>query len=490
MIVSLDAETDFAGWRNHARRLCAKGIRPSEIEWRTPGMVADLFGVEPRGRNRASSDDRPVTASRRFLTLAERVVAHRDPSRFARLYEILYRLQEQPQFLNNTSDPLICWLMAAEKAIRRDVHKMHAFVRFRKAGETDEGRECFAAWFEPEHRITRLAAPFFQRRFAAMNWLIVTPEDRAQWNGAELTFGPGGTQADVPDVDDMEEGWRQYYSSIFNPARLKISAMKSEMPVKYWRNLPEASLIPSLIQRAEDQQRAMIDRGGSEVNARVEKWTHQPATIAATPAQTLEELNTQARACTRCGLCEQASQTVCGQGPHNARLMLVGEQPGDEEDIAGRPFIGPAGRLLDSVLTEAGIDRKTSYVTNAVKHFKFEPRGKRRLHKTPNIKEIDHCRWWLNEERRLIAPKLIVGLGATAARSLLGKSVKLSENRGRILPVDPQTHVLLTVHPSYLLRLPDREHAASERRAFVRDLTMARQFMDHSQTPAFASHAP
>jgi uracil-DNA glycosylase family protein len=193
----------------------------------------------------------------------------------------------------------------------------------------------------------------------------------------------------------------------------------------------------------------------------------------------LTSLRTEAAGCRRCPLWRSATQTVFGEGPVNAEMMLVGEQPGHEEDLAGRPFVGPAGRVLDRALTEAGIERGTVYVTNAVKHFKHEPRGKRRLHKKPNAGEIEACRWWLDNERKLMRPQTIVALGATAAGSVLGKPVAIGRMRGNPIPVDGAS-VWVTVHPSSLLRLlslPDREVWQREFRRFVDDLVLARRWL-------------
>ena len=183
-----------------------------------------------------------------------------------------------------------------------------------------------------------------------------------------------------------------------------------------------------------------------------------------------EALFAEARDCRRCELYKFGTQTVFGEGPLDAKIMFVGEQPGDQEDLAGRPFVGPAGALFDAALDEAGIDRSTVYVTNAVKHFKFVLRGKRRIHNKPDAGEISACRWWIEHERELIRPPVTVALGATAARSLMGKSVTISRVRETPLTLDDGSEVWVTVHPSYLLRMPDPERKRAERQLFVRDL--------------------
>ena len=192
---------------------------------------------------------------------------------------------------------------------------------------------------------------------------------------------------------------------------------------------------------------------------------------------TLKQLDQAVQACRRCPLWRDATQGVCGEGPKKAKLMIVGEQPGDQEDLAGRPFVGPAGRVLEVALDEAGIDRGDVFVTNAVKHFKHEPRGKRRLHKTPSVSEVSACRWWLDAERRLVRPKVIVAMGGTAALGVLGRKVAVTKERGRGIDLSDGARALVTVHPSFLLRIPDAAAKGAERDRFVADLKQARALL-------------
>jgi len=187
----------------------------------------------------------------------------------------------------------------------------------------------------------------------------------------------------------------------------------------------------------------------------------------------LETLREEAGQCRACPLWKDATQTVFGEGSKNAQIMLVGEQPGDKEDLAGQPFVGPAGQMLDRALGEAGIDRSKVYVTNAVKHFKFVPRGKIRLHQKPNTAEIKACRQWYEREMAAIKPALVLAMGATAAQCVFGKITPINKNRGRLIDLDEGTKALVTVHPSYLLRLPDAEAKAREYKRFVEDLKIA-----------------
>ena len=198
----------------------------------------------------------------------------------------------------------------------------------------------------------------------------------------------------------------------------------------------------------------------------------------------ITKLRDDAAECTACDLYKHATQTVFGEGKQSATVMFIGEQPGDKEDLAGKPFVGPAGQMLDRALEEAGIDRRTVYVTNAVKHFKFVPRGKIRLHQKPNTPEIKACRQWYERELAAIRPDLVVAMGATAAQSVLGKITPINKNRGRPIDLDDGTRALVTVHPSYLLRLPDAEAKALEYRRFVEDLKMAADLLRRSARAA------
>jgi uracil-DNA glycosylase len=201
------------------------------------------------------------------------------------------------------------------------------------------------------------------------------------------------------------------------------------------------------------------------------KGLWRPAPVPETSS--LKELREAARHCTACPLYKTGTQTVFGEGPKNPTLMLVGEQPGDYEDVAGKPFVGPAGKIMDRALEEAGIERKAVYVTNAVKHFKWEPRGKRRIHKKPNSREITACRPWLEAELRIVRPKLLVCLGATAAQTIFGPMFRVTRERGKVFASDLAPKVVATVHPSSLLRQPDEESREREYKHFVHDLRVA-----------------
>jgi uracil-DNA glycosylase len=444
-VVTLIAEDDFEGWRAAARALALARVPPSEALWQVGDAPADLFGDEA---GLDAEEPAAFSVPRPFVELARTAICHSDPERFALLYALLVRLRADPGALADAADPLLRRLEAMAKDVRRDLHKMRAFLRFREV----DGH--YVAWFEPSHHIVRANAGFFVRRFASMRWSILTPDLSIHWDGETLSEGPGAAKADAPAGDPLEEVWKTYYASIFNPARVKVGAMLKEMPKKYWKNLPETALVPGLVRSAQGREAQMI--------------AASPPRLGDNEGKTWDAVRAEAMRCTRCDLYRCATRTVFGEGPPDARIVFVGEQPGDQEDLAGRPFVGPAGQLFDRALAEAGVDRARTYVTNAVKHFKFVRRGKRRIHDKPDAGEITACRWWLQQELALIRPPLTVALGATAARSLFGKAVTISSLRGKGHALPDAGEAWVTVHPSFLLRV--RDNKEEEYARFVADL--------------------
>ena len=460
ILAPLADPVDFDGWRGLARQFAAQDIPPQRIVWQVGDAPVDLFAAPASASGPVSPG---FSVPKPFIELAQSVICHRDPERFALLYALLFRLKCQPRALEDSTDPLVHRLEGMAKAVRRDIHKMRAFVRFRQVESGDGGEDRYIAWFEPEHHIVRANAAFFVRRFANMAWSILTPECSIHWDGGVLQEGPGAKASDAPGADPVEAQWKAYYASTFNPARLKIGAMLKEMPRKYWKNMPETALVSGLIAGAQAREAKMIDTQIRKADSPASRW---------------EDVRDAAAHCERCTLYKCASQTVFGEGPLDAAIMLVGEQPGDQEDLAGRPFVGPAGKVLDEALEAAGLDRAELYVTNAVKHFKFNLSSKRRIHDKPNAAEIDVCRWWVDQERAIVAPQIIVALGATAARSVLGRATTISKARGQALPLNDNAEAWVTVHPSYLLRIEDAVMAAEERQRFVEDLRTIRTRLD------------
>ena len=485
--VTLASEVDFDGFRQACRTLWAEQVPPADVSWHTADAAeGDLFEAidsapaPAPSPPAAASSAKPLSVPARFVPLGQSVVLHRDPGRFGLLYRLLWRLQLEPGL---RGDPLDAdWVLAEQMAhaVKRDMHKMTAFVRFRTIADAAGGAPLHVAWFEPEHHIVEATAPFFARRFTAMRWAILTPERSVNWESGRLVFGPGARREQAPAADSGEQLWLTYYESIFNPARLKLKAMQKEMPKRYWQNLPEARLIESLAAQADARTDSMIDRGPSEsAHPRAAEPKPTPGrneTPGGADPPTLPALRDALERCRECPIGEHATQAVPGEGVKHARLMFVGEQPGDQEDLQGRPFVGPAGQLFDRALAELGIRRDQVYITNAVKHFKFELRGKRRIHKTPAQQEAAACLHWLESEIKLVEPQALVALGATAARQLMGTAVAVTRERGQWLRRRDGRRVLITLHPSALLRMEPEDKAAAYA-AWLADLEKAARFL-------------
>jgi uracil-DNA glycosylase family protein len=521
-------QPDFDTWREAAREALRLGFRPDEIDLQDASVPTTLALSLSTEESPTGPPINKPHVSRGFLAAAKYAAAHRDPQRWNLLYRMLYRLQSDRDLLRIEVDPDVDQLLRLEGQVRRDLHKMHAFVRFRKVLEpgepaypegrpvvvdepvlvADGGRELatehhlllatptpfgvtkteisdcwpeinaataevtencehFIAWYQPDHRILSLAAPFFAERFAVLRWSILTPDASASWDPVKkkLTFSPGLPREAAPAEDELEELWRTYYASIFNPARLNPETMRSEMPVRYWKDLPEVTLLPNLITKAQNRVASMVTR-----------QEQQPTAQPFVPTEhTIKAIHKALPSCEGCELYKHATQVVPGNGPHDAHLMLVGEQPGDQEDLQGLPFVGPAGKLLRRAFDELDIDPATIYVTNAVKHFKFVQRGKLRLHQNPRMSEITACRPWLEAEIDAARPKVILCLGASAAKSLLGGTFGLMKDRGKLLSTRFAEHVMATIHPSAILRARDDESRDQLYEFLKTDLALAYQ---------------
>ena len=452
------AADDFEAWRSQARRALSQRIHPDTALWTelgSPQSPLPFATVEPPVERQAPAARVP----RRFLNIARLAACHRSPARWGLLYRLLWRVvHEGADLLENLADADVHAVRQLVLQVRRDEHKMRAFVRFKPVAS--DGVERFIAFYRPDHLIVRVAAPFFAGRFASMTWSILTPDLCAHWNGQQLSFSDGVVATPDVDGDDVEALWRSYYATVFNPARVNVAAMTREMPRRHWRTLPETQLIPELVSEA----RTRVANLAQEV-------TQGPSARAFLPAaRDLATLREAARACRGCDLHARATGVVFGEGATGG-LMIVGEQPGDLEDRAGRPFVGPAGGVLDRALAEAGIPRGSVYVTNAVKHFSFEERGKRRIHKTPRLSETRACRPWLEAEIQAVRPSCLVCLGATAAQSLLGPQVRVLQERGRVISGTAWAPaVVISVHPSAVLRADD---GAAYFEMLVADLKLA-----------------
>ncbi len=517
--IQLAHPADFDGWRNKARALLHDGTPPEDVVWLAGLESGDLFGdissdtpYKKEIPTQSSNVSRATfSVPHDFIRLSQYVVCHNEPTRFALLYRILWRMTHgEPDLLKNPCDDDVHRAHNLRRSVSRDRHKMTAFVRFRKLANqaqvdgdertSTEEPERYIAWFEPDHHILRLTSDFFMKRFTNMNWSIYTPEDSAHWNGERIVFGAGSAKDTLPDAEGMENLWRSYFANTFNPARLRIDAMQSEMPVKYWKNLPEAPLIAELIHNSHVRTQSMLNREGTSAPKFAEKAVDRSKSSAPltekSQATSLIQLAKQVSACELCEHASKATQSVFGQfqtvrmntpssrvindetgtiGRENQQnvVMIVGEQPGDTEDLSGLPFQGPAGTLLRHVLQETAIEGWTLYFTNAVKHFKYSVKGKRRLHARPTESSINNCRPWLIDEIRLIQPQRIVALGRSAAKSLQGYDVSINGKRGTWERGPFDVPVFITNHPSAILRTKDQDVRKLARRTFEQDLQTA-----------------
>lgn len=485
-MVTLAIGNNFEDWRQKSRALLQAGILPGEIMWEEPGQSGLFADTDPGVSLSAKTKHAAPKVSREFFSLAKTILHHRSHERWALLYRALWRLTlgGEPRLLKVTTDSDTSRLLRMRKEISRDIHKMHAFVRFKKTGENPQsGREQFMAWFEPDHRIMPLTAGFFKKRFTGMDWAIFTPTGSASWDGTDLRLGPGVDKIEVPE-EELDDLWRGYYRNIFNPARVKVKAMQAEMPKKYWKNLPESELIDSLIVESrhrvhnmhQEELRSSTSGGQNPYLQHLRELSLQDEEIVLNPdehvGQPLARLHELSSCCQACPLHQSATGTVVGEGPSDAGIMIVGEQPGDQEDLSGRPFVGPAGQLLDRLLSKANIDRSRCYLTNAVKHFKFVSKGKHRLHQSPNLDEISRCKPWLIGELLKVKPRILILLGSTAARCLIDPAFKITRQRGLVPGTGLAEKVIATVHPSFLLRLQDDKARRIEEDRFLADLSL------------------
>lgn len=463
---------DFADFRTIARPLVGGAVTPESVQFCE--YAADrplLFSGEANevgkeaDRSTAGGSGATFRISKDLMQLFEAAALHRDSDRWQFLYRCLYRsVHGGVELLRLEADPDVLRLRRMESAVRRDAHKMKAFVRFRKVQAGD--REHFIAFHRPDHYIVRRTAPFFAERFAGMRWTILTPDESVHWDMNQLHFGPGVPASAAPQYDELEAMWLTYYRSIFNPARIKYQAMVAELPVRHWPTLPESAEIAAMMRQAPARVETMIKR--------TEGFNTSAADFLPPDPGSIEQLRQAAADCRGCPLYAPATQTVFGVGNPRAALMLVGEQPGDKEDLAGEPFVGPAGKVLSDALEEVGLSREDVYLTNAVKHFKFELRGKFRLHAKPGAREIAACKPWLQEELRLVQPAVLVCLGATAAQAIIGRGFSITKQRGEFLASEFCPQTIATYHPSAILRVPDKEAAENMFRALVTDLTAAK----------------
>jgi probable DNA metabolism protein len=430
--IVLDSETDWQGWRSAARPLVLAGVPPEDVQWSVRTHPDDAGHDLPEATG-------SFNVPRALVAIAALAFQARDPERFSLLYRLVWRANAGEKLLDQKDDPELRRVQDLAFAVRAEAHRMRTLLRFMAV---EDGR--YLGWYAPAHYVLEANALLLARRFPDLACSIITPDGSAHWQDGVPRFGAG--LAHVADDAALAEWWHAHHATLLREARPDTSIPEAE-------SLDEAPRPPG-------------------------RPSLGPVVLPLHPDRQLVEAAHEAGDCRRCHLHEPATQTVFGEGPADAPVMFIGEQPGDQEDTIGRPFVGPAGQIMDRAMEEAGIDRRTIYITNAVKHFKFTPRGKRRIHQTPEAPEIQACRFWLDVERVQLRPKLLVLMGGTAARAVMGRQVTITRERGRPIRLEDGQAAFVTVHPSFLLRVPDEDAKAREYRAFVRDLEAVRKLME------------
>ncbi len=430
--IVLETETDWRGWRNATRALVLAGVPPDDVRWSVRAHQDDAAHELPEGTG-------GFNVPRALVAIAALAFQARNPDRFALLYRLVARANAGEKLLEHTDDPDLRRAQGLALAVRAEAHKMRTLLRFMPVED-----DRYLGWYAPAHYVLEASAQLMARRFPNLICSILTPDGSAHWQDGALRFGAG--LAHVADDAALAQWWHTHHAKLLADAQHDTSVPEAEALDEAPRPPDRPPLGPVVLPLRADEQ--------------------------------LLEATHEAGDCRRCHLYEPATQTVFGEGPADATVLFVGEQPGDQEDTIGRPFVGPAGQIMDRAMEEAGIDRRTIYITNAVKHFKFTPRGKRRIHQTPEAPEIQACRFWLDVERVQLRPKLLVLMGGTAARAVMGRQVTIGRERGRPIKLDDGQMAFVTVHPSFLLRVPDEDAKAREYRAFVRDLEAVRKLLE------------
>ena len=407
----------FDQWRAAARELLARQVAPDAVLWLSHRADGALFAAGAEPAPAAAVKPGSVRISRKLMELLQTAACCRVPNRWAFLYQVLWRWRHGANVLS-ARDADGARLHAMVRAVRREEHNMLERIRFRER-RAEAGAPRFVAWDQPCHDVLAQVARRFAARMGRVTWMIATPDASALWDGARL-HSTGALLRGPADVDAGAALWPDYYRSVFSPARL------------------HDELVPG---------------------------------PAGDPGQAPATLNE----CRRCPLWQNATQAVPGAGPARARIMLVGEQPGDQEDLAGLPFVGPAGQLLERALSQAGLERRAVYLTNAVKHFKWEPRGKRRMHKTPAQREVEACSYWLNAELAQVRPKVVVALGSTALKAVTGNPHATLREAMPAPAMQQGRWIVAVYHPSYILRVPGDEQKEQAFQALVDGLRAAKR---------------
>lgn len=440
-------EPSFATWRRAARALLRQGVEPSQIEWvesdSAPASASDIG---------ATAAPAAPAIPRELLFRLKSAACFRAPDRWALLYRILWRWTHDERHALDLNDPDGALLDHRFQTVEHETEDLLTLTLFRRR-DPSMGWPEFVGWYEPHHDLLERAAARFAARMGDSTWMLATPYGAAFWNGMLLRIGRPAAEEHEQTAHALPESamtgeaitststealWLAYYASAFN-------GEPSPVPLRYWRMPPAGPPLPARLARERS-------RLGAQSAAVTVPPTPPVEYSAVTPP--LQEPTGPLSTCRRCALWRNAKQAVAGAGSAHAAIMVVGEQPGEYENQHGEPFTGPAGQLLDVILTRAGLKRETLYLTYAVKHYKWETLDQQRVHRTPVRREVEACQYWLEKELTQIAPRVVVTLGATALKALVGAHVNLSEYLGQTIAHDGRL-IVPAWHPSYALTTAD-----------------------------------
>ncbi|TKC78965.1 DUF4130 domain-containing protein [Trinickia terrae] len=506
---SIRIEPSFAAWRRFARTLLLEAAAPHEVEWIEAGGSAALLTAngmpafaessaeaetETEAPNTATATAAPaasvaLTIPRSLLTRLEAAACYRAPDRWAFLYRILWRWAQGQRSVISEQDADGARLAMRIREVDKELQQMQALLRFRRRAPP-LGPPEFVGWFEPRHDVLERAAPHFAKRMGRSSWVIATPCGAAFWDGALLrvdrTTEPEEALTSLSSTGEAATGdaaealWLAYYESTFNPDYPYEAALPSHLPVRYWKPPANGRHSPAFAVRplASSRQAAQAAPASSTVSVPAP----EPKPPAASPGSRAPPASLAA--CKLCGIWRSKWKPVAGAGPVPAAIMLVGEQPGEQDEIAGEPLRGAAGELLDEVLRRAELERSGLYLTNALKHGKWDvldsPRQTAhgqstiRVHKTPPPSEVEACGYWLDDELKRVQPRAIVALGTTALRALTRQPLSLSEYLGQTVSHDGWL-IVPTYHPAYALRTSDAKLREEIVATLVAALVRARQ---------------
>ncbi|NRA65639.1 MAG: TIGR03915 family putative DNA repair protein [Pseudobacteriovorax sp.] len=426
---------NFDQWRDQARLALSQDLGPETVHWNDLRHSKDMDLFQSSDTQEYNIRSKQFHLNRQFIGTLSRLSSYRDPQRWNFLYRLLWRyLHEGAEFLDDPLDGDVRQMHRWSKELGRDSHKCKAFLRFRKQPEG-----FYQARYASKHYVLKGLVEYFSTRFAAMDFEIITPWESLRWFAGKAQYTESGEVFDAIDSDDFDDLWLTYYRNTYNPARLNMKATLAEMPKYLWKNMPETELIPEMIATSDQQVDAMLEAAP--------KFQLDTSSL-----NSLTDVSRAVSECRACLLCDGFGNAVPGRGQKDAAIMIVGEQPGDHEEKAGKPFVGPSGKLLAKILREESLGEESIYLTNTVKHFRHRKEGARRIHMRPSQTSIHACRAFLIAEIQIVRPQVILCLGITSSRALRGVYAQLNDAEEILDFGFGEVKVISGPHPAAIMR--------------------------------------